>query len=153
MPDNEFINLFGFFPTRVRRNDLPPILLLVIIYWMSTAWVLYRLRLRMMLPDFSGAFGGHPFNDSQRVVAGVISSVIVLLFVAHLQVDDAGIPAGLTLKRAFLPVLIPVLCVGAAYPIVLTTTDSPVYGVLVVITHSAATIIVSLVLRELRRIS
>lgn len=153
MPDNKFINLFGFLPTRVRRNDLPPIILLGIIYWMSSALVLYRIRLWMMLPDFSGAFGEHPFNDGQRVVAGVISSAIVLLFVAHLQVDDAGIPAGLTLKRAFLPVLIPFMYVGAAYPIVLKSTGSAEYGALVIITHCTVTIIVSLVLRALRRIS
>ncbi len=153
MSDAKFIVLGGFLPTRVRRRDLPLALLFGIGQWMTNAWALYRFRVSFGLPDSGGEFNQHPYSDPERVLAGVISGIIVVLGIAHLQVEEAGIPSGLTLKRALLPVLVVAVFSFGAVPIIIGTSGSVGYAIIVVIVNSATTLIVSLILRRLRQAS
>jgi hypothetical protein len=148
--DDKFLVVAGFLPTRVRRTDLPLAVLFGIAYWMTTAWLLYKLRLFMELAARTAALAEHPYSDPGRVLAGVISSMVVVLFIAHLQVAEGGIPTGLTLKRAFLPAIVAAVFAFGATPIVISTSGSVAYAAMSVVIHSATTLVFSLVLRRVR---
>ena len=104
-----------------------------------------------MLPDTGGAFFEHPYSDPERVLWGTISGIIVVLGVAHLQVDEPGIPSGLTLKRAFLPCAVVGAFAFGAARIIANTSGSIPYATLSVVIYVLTTVVASLGLRALRR--
>ena len=151
MSDDKFISLAGFLETRVRRKDLPLALLFGMATFMASAWLMYKVRLLMGIPDSSGEFGQHPFTDPTRVLVGVISNIIFMLFVLHGQADERGIPGGLTLKRAFVPAICYAALAFGAIPIVRRNSGSFLYASIGVVITTATILASSLTLRRIRR--
>lgn len=153
MSDDESLSqlLFGPIASRIRRKELPLIVVLGVAWWVASAWILYLVRLQMAVPDSQGLFGHNPFSEPARVLAGTVSGVIVMLWIAYLQVEDPGIPTGLTMKAAFKPVIFAAVFAFGASPIFVSTSGSVPYAVLVVATNCTTTLALSLLLRRVRQ--
>jgi hypothetical protein len=151
MAEDRFITLAGLLETRVRRKDLPLALLFGLAHFMASAWLMFQVRLLMNIPDSSGQLGVHPYTDPTRVLTGVISGTILMLFVLHYQVGERGFPGGLTLRRAVAPAIYYAALAFGATPIVRRNSGSFLYASVGVVITTATILGSSLLLRTLRK--
>jgi hypothetical protein len=151
MSNEKFINLAGFMETWVRWRDLPLALLFGLAQWMAAAVLMHEVRLLMGIADSSGQSGQHPFTESSRVLAGVVSSSLIMLFVLHLQVSDRGIPDGLSLKQAFRPAIFYSVLAFGAIPITHRNSGSLQYALIAGVVQAATILASSLILRIIRK--
>jgi hypothetical protein len=119
-------------------------------YWFCNAVLLRYIRHVLDVVNSAGRFDDSLFTNPGQIAVGALASIGFMIVVAILQVEEPGIPSGLTLKGALLPVaFIGVLTVGNT-PSIQESSGSATYAGLIVAIYCATTLGSSLLMRRLR---
>ena len=136
--------------TRFRSADLPLMGLLGTLYSLANAAVLQLLRTWFGLADSAGRVGESIFRDPPRLAVAVLAGIIFVFLMSFFQVDEGGIPRGLTRKAALFPVVfVGVIGIGTS-PLIIASSGSVAYAAAGVFINCITTLAMSFALRHFR---
>lgn len=97
-------SLVDFWKSRLRRKDLLIAVPLGVAYGLAHAVLLQLVRQWLGIPDLSGDVGRSYFADPSDFGLAATGGILLVWFFAFAQVNEGGIPDGLTPQAALKPV-------------------------------------------------
>ena len=136
--------------TRFRSEDLPLIGLLGALYSLANAAMFQLLRMWLGVADSAGTVGENVFRDPPRLAGAILAGIIFVFLMSFFQVDEGGIPRGLTRKAALFPVVfVGVIGIGTS-PLIIASSGSVGYAAATVVIDCITTLAMSFALRHFR---